>query len=145
MSGASPNTHAGYCIIYQFILAVKYFRKFRVSLLRCENFVKVSPYHTFICVHVRGSFVKIFLCERNFGAFSRKYFTAKINRYIYIPYKTIYWRGINIGDWRFFRKFANIKSANINSPPIRTRLLNYTPMPFFYVRVGGMGVARSGY
>ena len=42
-----------------------------------------------------------------------------------LPYKTIYWRGIidttyvcgvyggiNIGDWRFFRKFANIKSAN---------------------------------
>ena len=27
-----------------------------------------------------------------------------------IPYKTIYWRGINIGDWRFFRKFANINN-----------------------------------
>ena len=33
--------------------------------------------------------------------------------YFHIPYKTIYWRGINIGDWRFFRKFANIKFANI--------------------------------
>ena len=22
----------------------------------------------------------------------------------------IYWRGINIGDWRFFRKFANINN-----------------------------------
>ena len=32
-----------------------------------------------------------------------------------IPYKTIYCRGINIGDWRFFRKFANIKIANINN------------------------------
>ena len=27
----------------------------------------------------------------------------------------IYWRGINIGDWQFFRKFANIKIANINN------------------------------
>ena len=34
--------------------------------------------------------------------------------YFHILYKTIYWRGINIGDWRFFRKFANItcKFAN---------------------------------
>ena len=32
-----------------------------------------------------------------------------------IPYKTIYWCGINIGDWQFFRKFANIKIANINN------------------------------
>ena len=32
-----------------------------------------------------------------------------------IPYKMIYWWGINIGDWRFFRKFANIKIANINN------------------------------
>ena len=32
-----------------------------------------------MCPH--GSFMKIVLCERNFGAFSRKYFTAKINRY----------------------------------------------------------------
>ena len=31
-----------------------------------------------------------------------------------IPYKKIYWRGINISDWRFFRKFTNIKYANIN-------------------------------
>ena len=29
-----------------------------------------------------------------------------------VPYKTIYWRGINISDWRFFRRFANIKIAN---------------------------------
>ena len=29
-----------------------------------------------------------------------------------ILYKTIYWQGINIGDWRFFRKFANIKITN---------------------------------
>ena len=34
---------------------------------------------------------------------------------IELPYKTIYWQGINIGDWRFFRKFANIKIANINN------------------------------
>ena len=27
-----------------------------------------------------------------------------------VPYKKIYWRGINIGDWRFFRKFANINN-----------------------------------
>ena len=33
---------------------------------------------------------------------------------IVIPYKTIYWRGINIGDWQLFRKFNNIKIANIN-------------------------------
>ena len=32
-----------------------------------------------------------------------------------LPYKTIYWRGINIGDWRFFRKFTNIKITNINN------------------------------
>ena len=31
-----------------------------------------------------------------------------------IPYKTIYWRGINISNWRFFRKFTNIKYTNIN-------------------------------
>ena len=29
-----------------------------------------------------------------------------------ILYKTIYWQGINIGDWRLFRKFANIKITN---------------------------------
>ena len=34
-----------------------------------------------------------------------------------LPYKMIYWQGINIGDWRFFRKFANIKSTNVNSLP----------------------------
>ena len=33
---------------------------------------------------------------------------------LFIPYKTIYWREINIGDWQFFRKFANIKIVNIN-------------------------------
>ena len=34
----------------------------------------------------------------------------------HLPYKTIYWRGINnIGDWRFFRKFPNVKIANINN------------------------------
>ena len=27
-----------------------------------------------------------------------------------ILYKTIYWRGINIGNWQFFRKFANINN-----------------------------------
>ena len=32
--------------------------------------------------------------------------------YFHIPYKTIYWQGINIGNWQFFRKFANIKFAN---------------------------------
>ena len=30
----------------------------------------------------------------------------------HVPYKTIYWQEINIGDWQFFRKFANIKSTN---------------------------------
>ena len=29
-----------------------------------------------------------------------------------ILYKTIYCQGINIGDWRFFRKFVNIKITN---------------------------------
>ena len=29
-----------------------------------------------------------------------------------ILYKTIYWQEINIADWRFFRKFANIKITN---------------------------------
>ena len=29
-----------------------------------------------------------------------------------ILYKTIYWQGIYIGDWQFFRKFANIKITN---------------------------------
>ena len=32
----------------------------------------------------------------------------------------IYWQGINIGDRQFFRKFANIKIANIK---------NYVDMP----------------
>ena len=32
-----------------------------------------------------------------------------------ILYKTIYWQGINIGDWQYFRKFANIKSPIINN------------------------------
>ena len=34
---------------------------------------------------------------------------------LHVPYKTIYWQRINIGDWRFFRKFSNIKIANINN------------------------------
>ena len=29
-------------------------------------------------------------------------------------YKTIYWRGVYFGEWRFIRLFVNIKSANIN-------------------------------
>ena len=29
-----------------------------------------------------------------------------------ILYKTINWQGINIGHWRFFSKFANIKITN---------------------------------
>ena len=33
----------------------------------------------------------------------------------HLLYKTIYWQGINIGDWRFFRKLVNIKIANINN------------------------------
>ena len=31
-----------------------------------------------------------------------------------LPYKTIYWRGVYFGEWRFIRLFVNIKSANIN-------------------------------
>ena len=30
---------------------------------------------------------------------------------IHVPYKTIYWRGINIGDWLFYVEIANIKST----------------------------------
>ena len=32
------------------------------------------------------------------------------NTVLHVPYKTIYWREINIGNWRFFRKFANINN-----------------------------------
>ena len=28
-----------------------------------------------------------------------------------VPYKMIYWLGINIGDWHFYEEIANIKSA----------------------------------
>ena len=40
--------------------------------------------------------------------------TTQLAKLHSLPYKTIHWRGINIGNWRFFRKFANIKIANIN-------------------------------
>ena len=35
---------------------------------------------------------------------------ACINQSVYcgIPYKMIYWRGINIGDWWFYAEIANI-------------------------------------
>ena len=35
----------------------------------------------------------------------------KFNNKKIIPYKMIYWRGINIGDWRFYKEIANIKST----------------------------------
>ena len=62
-----------YCIIIGF-LAVKYSREFHISLLcfktqkcRCATFSSCP------C----GLFAKIFLHERNFGAFFQNFFTAK--------------------------------------------------------------------
>ena len=56
--------------------------------------------------------------------------------YMFITlYKTIYWQGINIGNWWFFRKFTNIKIANYNNyvdtpikPQLKTRKLEKKDM-----------------
>ena len=37
-----------------------------------------------------------------------------------LPYNTMYWRGINIGDWQFFRKFAII--SNYTDTPTKPLL-----------------------
>ena len=39
------------------------------------------------------------------------YCKFKIHQLQIIPYKMIYWQGINIGHWRFYAEIANIKSA----------------------------------